>query len=200
MTHLSITDSTANGLRRVLARVFAVLFAAALLFTTLAVTTPQKASAGPGPFYYIVSVHSGLPIMPLNHSKDHGAEIVQASWQNAGAQHWKIRRSGTIDGQERIRRFENRHSKYCVSNGGRHTVSGVLDQRQCLSFHTASEEWVVSSASDMWAGRPFSVWNNNSKQCMDVYGWSTEPYARVTQYPCHGGANQLFRLVYVHGT
>ncbi len=200
MTHPATRIRTATGVRRLAHRILLVLFTAALLLTTVSVAAPEKASAAPGPFYYIVSEYSGLPIMPLNHSKDHGAEIVQGSWQNAGAQHWKIRTSGTIDGQQRIRRFENRHSKYCVSNAGSYAVSRVLDQRQCLSFHTASEEWVVSSATDMWAGRPFSVWNHNSNQCMDVYGWSTEPYARITQYPCHGGANQLFRLVYVQGT
>lgn len=185
--------------RTMIARMCAVLVAAATLFTALAIANPPKASAGPGPFYYIVAVHSGKPIMPINHTKDWGAEIVQADWQGGGALHWKIRRSGTIGGEERIRRFENRHSKYCISSNG-WTTPALLTQRTCLVDYTWNEEWVVSSAADMWAGRPFTVWNNQSKLCMDVEAASTAAYTRVHQYWCHGGTNQQFRLVYVQGT
>lgn len=188
--------ATSHPLRRLLL----LLTCTALLLVGLAVAQPPKAAAaGPGPFYYIVAVHSGKPIMPINHTKNHGAEIVQADWQGGGALHWKIRRSGTIDGQERIRRFENRHSKYCVSANQWNTPVGLV-QTQCTSFHTMSEEWVVSSADKMWAGQPFTVWNHQSGLCMDVAGASTAAYARVGQWYCHGGTNQQFRLVYVSGT
>ena len=176
-----------------------LLMTISLIVAALAAVAPVKASAAAGPFYYIVAVHSGKPIMPINHTQDHGAEIVQADWQNGGALHWKIRRSGTINGAERIRRFENRHSHYCVSSHG-WTSPVILHQNQCTSFYTQSEEWVVSSADDMWAGRPFTVWNNASKLCMDVSGASIDAYTRVIQYPCTGGNNQKFRLVYVAGT
>ncbi|MET1004713.1 MAG: RICIN domain-containing protein [Propionibacteriaceae bacterium] len=198
MTH-TLTAGISGQSRKMTARICAVLLAAAAVFATLTITQPQTASAAPGPFYYIVAVHSGKPIMPINHTKDYGAEIVQADWQNGGALHWKIRTSGTIDGQQRIRRFENRHSKYCVSSYGAMSPS-ALTQRSCLVDYTWDEEWVVSSASDMWAGRPFTVWNHHSGLCMDVVGASTAAYTRVGQYWCHGGPNQQFRLVYVQGT
>lgn len=198
MTH-SLTASTHGPPKTMITRICTVLLVAAALFTVLAISNPKPASAAPGPFYYIVAVHSGKPIMPINHTQTWGAEIVQADWQNGGALHWKVQRSGTIGGQERIRRFENRHSKYCISSDGWNTPV-TLTQRTCRVDYTWNEEWIVSSASDMWAGRPFTVWNNQSGLCMDVAGASTAAYTRVGQWPCHGGTNQQFRLVYVQGT
>ena len=197
---ITLPAAAATGTRAALRRIVLVLMSGVLLLAGLATLAPAEAEAArPGPFYYIVAVHSNKPIMPLFHSKDHGAEIIQANWQDGGALHWNIRRSGTIDGQERIRRFENRHSKYCVSSRGYQSPVG-LTQSQCTSFHTLSEEWTVSSANDMWAGRPFAVQNRSSKLCMDVAYASTADHARVGQYYCNGQDNQRFRLVYVSGT
>ena len=156
------------------------------------------ASARPGPFYWIIAAHSGQALLPLNHEKEHGKEIVQNIKGAGGAQNWKIRVADTIDGVERIRLFVNRHSHYCISASDAQP-GRVLRQVQCQNW-SQHEEWVVSNRDDMFSGRPFTVWNRSSGLCMDVADASQAEYARLVQFPCHGGQNQTFRLSYVRGT
>jgi Ricin-type beta-trefoil lectin domain len=174
------------------------LLIAGTIALTMTLSLTGVAFAKPGPFYWIINQHSGQALLPLNHLKDHGTEIVQNFKGNFGAQNWKIRVAGTIDEVERIRLFDNRHSKYCISASDSQP-GRVLRQVQCQNW-SQREEWVVSNRDDMFAGRPFTVWNRYSGLCMDVAGASTAEYARIIQWPCHGGANQIFRLSYVQGT
>jgi len=182
------TTSLSRAVRRALA-----ILGAATLFAGLTVTSPQPASAKPGPFYYVVAEHSGKPIMPLNHSTAWWTDIVQSDWQNGGALHWKVERWYVDD--ERL--FKNRHSKLCVTAADFANPGGALPQNPC---NEAGTIWVVSSPREMWAGRPFTIRAWGTWNCLDVAGASWNNGAPVGLYPCHGGHNQQFRLVHVSGT
>lgn len=174
------------------------LLIASAIALIMALSLTGVASAKPGPFYWIIAAHSGQALLPLNHDKEHGVEIVQNIKGAGGAQNWKIRVAGTIGGVQRIRLFDNRHSHYCISASDAQP-GRVLRQVQCQNW-SQREEWVVSNRDDMFAGRPFTAWNRSSGLCMDVAGASQAEYARLVQWPCHGGLNQTFRLNYVPGT
>lgn len=173
----------------------------ALLAPIFPMTFAPAASAGPGPFYWIIAQHSGKAIMPENHSQSLNARIVQMNKGNFGAQHWKIRHISTDSNGQSVRKFENRHSKLCIWVYG-NSVGQVLKQHGCESgsYDARFPEWRVSNKWDMWAGYPFTMWSEYSGQCMDVAGAYQAEYTPVVQYPCHGGLNQKFRAVYVPGT
>lgn len=179
-------------------RAFRLGFLAFVLSLLAGLTMAAPASAGPGPFYWIVAQHSGKALMPLNDVKDYGAEIVQLTMQgNRGAQNWSVEREGT--GSPTVnRKFNNRHSHLCVESWD-HVQGSVLRQGFCHN-DGLWPIWQVSNVDDMWSGRPFTVWNRQTLMCMSVWGGLVDDFTRVVQWPCHGGSNQTFRLVHVPGT
>ena len=60
------------------------------------------------------------------------------------------------------------------------------------SENRADQIWQLSTNSD---GTYSINLFGNPDMCMDVYGVSKEDGAWVTQYTCHGGPNQKWRLV-----
>jgi hypothetical protein len=164
-------------------------------------TSASKASAKPGPFYWIVAEHSGKVLMPENHSKYLNTRIVQMNKGNFGAQHWKVWHLSTDSNGQSVRKFENRHSKLCIWSYST-AVGEVLRQHGCQTgtLDARHPEWRVSNKWDMWYGRPFTMWSEYSGQCMDIAGASQAEYTSAAQFTCHGGANQRFRLIYVPGT
>jgi ricin-type beta-trefoil lectin protein len=150
------------------------------------------------PYYYIVNQNSGKVLAPLQESKDAGAPIVQMTPLNTGAQHWFVDRESDTSSGGTIREFRNRWSHYCIYVKYEDSVIGrVLHQDQCdKNYNANARQWVVASKSDMWAGLPFLAVNRNSNQCMDVSEAGLGDYAPLIQWPCHGGPNQQFRLVY----
>lgn len=159
--------------------------------------SPQAALAGPGPFYYIVAEHSGKVLMPENHSKEPGVRIVQMTRGNFGAQHWRVRHMETLPNGQTIRKFENRHSQLCITIVG--YGPGLLTQDQCETGGW-DREWVVSNKDDLWAQRPVLIWSHQTNLCLSVGGASYADFAPMWQWPCHGRADQLFRVNYVAGT
>jgi ricin-type beta-trefoil lectin protein len=176
--------------RRVLALV-AALFVGGLLVSA------ASAHAGQ-PYYYLVNQNSGKVLTPFLESKNAGAAIVQMTPLNTGAQHWFVDREADTPSGGTIREFRNRWSHYCIYVKFEDSVVGrELHQDQCeKNYNANARQWIVASKSDMWAGLPFLAVNRNSNQCMDVSGAALGDYAPLIQWPCHGGPNQLFRLVY----
>jgi ricin-type beta-trefoil lectin protein len=151
------------------------------------------------PYYYLVNQNSGKVLTPFLESKDAGASIVQMTPLNHGAQHWFVDRESDTPSGGTIREFRNRWSHYCIYVKFEDSVIGrELHQDQCeKNYNANARQWIVASKSDMWAGLPFLAVNrNSSNQCMDVSGAGLGDYAPLGQWPCHGGPNQQFRLVY----
>ncbi len=165
--------------------------------TTLSLLAIAATAHAGTPYYYIINQKSGKVLVPENERKDVGAPIVQMTPRNTGAQHWFIERQFDMSNGRTVRQFRNRWSHECIYVQYKDDVVGrQLIQESCEQGYLSAGEWVVSSKTDMWAERPFTAYNNNSGQCMDVAGASLADYAGLIQWPCHGQANQQFRLQY----
>jgi Ricin-type beta-trefoil lectin domain-like len=59
----------------------------------------------------------------------------------------------------------------------------------------ANQSWLVTSRkTDDYGQSWFEIRNRHSDMCLDVQQKSTEPEAKLIQYQCNGGDNQLFLL------
>ncbi|GAA3228285.1 RICIN domain-containing protein [Actinocorallia longicatena] len=177
-------------------RSLSTLMAAVAIGAVVPAVAATPAHAGPGPFYWLINVDSGKAVMPYNESKATGAAMVQRTSGNLGAQHWKIEGSGTH------RVLYNRNSHLCLLApiGG----DSVLRQQYCNDttgdLTGRRPIWRSSNHDAMWAGLPVTWRSDFSDQCMDALEAGTADDTLIIQYPCHGGPNQQFRLVYVPGT
>jgi len=157
----------------------------------------SAAAAGPGPFYWIVSVNSGKVLMPYGQSKAYGEQIVQAGQGDLGAQEWKILGSG------RGRKLYNRNSHLCIVAPATGSAA-YLRQEGCDDNSGDPSNlrpvWTVSDYDAMWAGNPVTWQSPYSFQFMDVYQARLDDGAPLIQYPYTGGVNQQFYLKYVPGT
>ncbi len=50
------------------------------------------------------------------------------------------------------------------------------------------------------AGGGFTLVRDARGRCMDIQGSSTQDFARINVWPCHGGSNQQFRIAYFSST
>jgi hypothetical protein len=75
-------------------------------------------------------------------------------------------------------------------------VGGLTNNGQPLILYPENPmgaPWQQFDFRDMGGGR-FEIVARHSGKCLDVYEWSLADGARVVQWDCHGGANQLWYL------
>lgn len=156
--------------------------AAAVMAITGLTAAASPASAGPGPFYWIINVKTGQAMLPYEQSKAPNTPLVLQTKANLGAMHWKI------DGSGIHRQLRNRHSHYCALAAG---VDTFVRQHDCGLPGTT---WIVSDKDGMFAGDPVEFMNSATSTCLDRLG------ATVQVKPCVGATNQRWRLEHVPGT
>jgi hypothetical protein len=170
----------------------------------VAMSLGTAASASAAPVYWIVNVNSGKALGPHKHSKGENYWIQQMTYFNGsgGAHHWKI---STLAGDQMT--FENRHSHKCISSVDHESwappaANGTpAIQRTCefgagVPQRAQAQRWRVSSVSNFWAGKPFTLRNMRNNKCLEIYDFSLAENADTAVWDCHGLANQQWRLVY----
>jgi hypothetical protein len=89
-----------------------------------------------------------------------------------------------------------RHSDRCLDVSGNSQSNGAkLQQYWC--HEGLNQQWrlVFTGLTDEYGGPWYELQVASSHKCIDIEGASTGNRARAQQYTCHGGDNQLFRLV-----
>ena len=161
-------------------------------------TDIKAAAAAPGdPFYWILSPkHMDLQqcVDLYDGGSFNGAAIIQ--WDCHGLENQQFAPLFTVDGTtEGISVvFINRKSGKCVDlyNGDLANGTPII---QWTCHNGANQKWeLIDVVNDPNNPNDDTVLlkNRKSAKCLEVYGGSTQRGAIMTQWDCHGAANQQF--------